>query len=97
MNEEESHILKLDIFSRAKIFIEEIGEFAPFASELFDGKIKPVMYYDDPNEDGFIDSKEAVKVLKEQFSKGIKNKIIDAAAIAYDVALNITNSDGISE
>ncbi|QQT46079.1 Uncharacterised protein [Sphingobacterium multivorum] len=97
MNENQLHILKLDIFSRAKLFIEEIGEFAPFGSEVIEGKINPVMYYDEPNKDGFIDSKEAVRVLKEQFSKGIKKKVIDAAAIAYDVAVNIKNSDGVSE
>lgn len=97
MDNNQLHSLKTDIFSRAKIFIEQIGEFAPFGSEVIEGKINPVLYHDEPNKDGFIHSKEAVRVLKEQFSKGIKKKVIDAAAIAYDVAVNIKNSDGVSE
>lgn len=97
MNQSVLKDLKLDIFSRAKIFIEEIGEFAPFGSELMNGKIKPIVYYDEADENGLIDSKKAVKIFKDLFSRDIKNKIIDAGAVAYDVAMDIRNSDGISE
>lgn len=97
MDEDQSRILKLDIFSRAKIFIEQIGEFAPFGSELIDRNVKPIVYYDEPYKDDLIDSKKGIRILKEYFSKEIRSNIIDAVAVAYDVAVSIKNSDGISE
>lgn len=89
--------LKIDIFSRAKVFIEGIGEFAPFGSKSIKGNVKPVVYSGEADENDSIDSTKGIKILKEQFSKEIKENKIDAAAIAYDVAVNIKNSDGISE
>ncbi|MGJ1327439.1 hypothetical protein [Sphingobacterium multivorum] len=91
------HSLKKDIFPRAKIFIEQIGEFAPFGSILIGGHVKPIAFFDEADKEDLIDSVKAVKVLKKQISKEIKNAIVDAAAIAYDVAVNIKNSDGVSE
>ncbi|THD32377.1 MAG: hypothetical protein DI588_07085 [Flavobacterium johnsoniae] len=97
MNENQSKVLKLDVFSRAKIFIEQIGEFAPFGSILIGGHVKAIAFFDEADRDDLIDSVKAVKVLKEQVSKEIKNAIVDAAAIAYDVAVSIKNSDGVCE
>lgn len=86
--------LKVNIFYRAKLFIENINEFAPFGAKLIEGKIKDVVYYDDAE---IIDSTKAVNILHDDFSEEIKNKTIEAAAIAFDVSANFKNSDGIFE
>lgn len=86
--------LKIDIFSQAKKYIEDIGEFAPFGSTVFNDIITTIGYYSDEE---IVDSKNAIEVLQEQFSKKVKKKLIDAGAIAFDVTANFTNGDGISE
>lgn len=86
--------LKVNIFYRAKLFIEKINVFAPFGAKLIEGKIKDVVYYDDAE---IIDSTKAVNILQNNFHEEIKNKTIEAAAIAFDVSANFKNADGIFE
>ncbi|MFH6948214.1 hypothetical protein ACHRV6_06990 [Flavobacterium sp. FlaQc-51] len=86
--------LKQNIFYRAKIFIENLQEFAPFGAKLIEGDIKDVVYSDDAE---IVDSTKGIKILQDNFSEEIKNKIIEAGAIAFDVTANFKNGDGISE
>ncbi|WP_281323489.1 hypothetical protein [Flavobacterium aestivum] len=86
--------LKVNIFYRAKLFIENIKEFAPFGAKVIEGNIKDVVYSDDTE---IIDSAKGIKILQDNFSDEIKNKTIQAGAIAFDVTANFKNSDGISE
>lgn len=86
--------LKANIFYRAKIFIEDLQEFAPFGAKLIQGDIKDVVYFDDAE---IIDSKKGIKTLQDNFSEEIKDKTIEAGAIAFDVTANFKNGDGISE
>ncbi|WP_166919760.1 hypothetical protein [Flavobacterium poyangense] len=86
--------LKLNIFYRAKIFIENLQEFAPFGAKLIEGNIKDVVYSDDAE---IIDCIKGIKILQDNFSEEIKNKTINAGAIAFDVTANFKNGDGISE
>lgn len=87
--------LKVNIFYRAKLFIENIKEFAPFGAKLIDeDEIKDVVYSDDAE---IIDSEKGIKILQDKFSEEIKNKTIEAGAIAFDITANFKNRDGISE
>lgn len=86
--------LKVNIFYRAKIFIENLQEFEPFGAKLIEDTIKDVVYSDDAE---IIDSARGIKILQDNFSEEIKNKIIEAGAIAFDVTANFKNGDGISE
>lgn len=86
--------LKVNIFHRAKIFIENLQEFAPFGAKLIGDNIKDVVYFDDAE---IIDSTKGIKTLQDNFSEEIKNKTIEAGAIAFDVTANFKNGDGISE
>ncbi|MGH2667493.1 hypothetical protein [Flavobacterium sp.] len=87
VNEDLIISLKKDIFYRAKLFIDDMGEFAPFGSELIDEEIKPVMIYDDSNE--IIEGVKLINVLKDEFSNKLHNNSIQAGAIAYDVFINV--------
>jgi hypothetical protein len=87
--------LKANIFSRAKIFIQEMNEFAPFGAKLIDEEIKDVVYYN--GEENVVDSQKGIKILKDIFSKEIKKNIIQAGAIAFDVVINLKNADGKME
>lgn len=86
--------LKVNIFYRAKLFLENIKEFAPFGAKVIEGKIKNVVYSDDAE---IIDSTKGIKILQDNFSEEIKNNVIEAGAIAFDVIANFKNGDGISE
>lgn len=86
--------LKVNIFYRAKLFIENIKEFAPFGAKVIGGNIKDVVYSDDTE---IIDSAKGIKILQDNFSDEIKNKTIEAGAIAFDVTANFKNGEGISE
>jgi hypothetical protein len=86
--------LKIDIFNQAKIYIENIGEFAPFGSTILNDVITPIGYYSDEE---IINSKNAIGILQEQLSKKIRKNLIEAGAIALDVTANFKNGDGISE
>lgn len=86
--------LKINIFNQAKIYLEDIGEFAPFGSTILNSMVTPIGYYSDEE---IIDSNNAVAILQEQFSKKIKENLIDAGAIAFDVTANFKNGDGVSE
>lgn len=86
--------LKVNIFDQAKLFIEEIGEFAPFGATVNKDIITPIGYYSDEE---IVDSNKAVAVLQEQLSKKIKENLIDGCAIAFDVTANFKNGDDISE
>ena len=65
MHEDLLSILKLNIFSRAKIFIEEIGEFAPFGSELIGNNANSVVYYGEPI--------KMTLLIQQKRSKSLKN------------------------
>jgi hypothetical protein len=84
--------LKRDIFYRAKIFIDNMGEFTPFGSELIGTEIRPVVIYDDTEK--IIKGQKLIDVLKSNFSKKLLNHTIQASAIAYDVFINSSTTDG---
>ena len=84
--------LKKDIFYRAKIFIDDMGEFVPFGSELIGTEIKPVVIYDDSEE--IIEGLKLINRLKDDFSNKLINNSIQAAAVAYDVFINALDSNG---
>lgn len=86
--------LKIDIFNQAKIYIEDMGEFAPFGSTILSEIITPIGYYSDEE---IVDSKNAVEILQEQLSKKINENLINGAAIAFDVTASFKNGEGISE
>jgi hypothetical protein len=86
--------LKINIFSQAKLYIEDMGQFAPFGATILDDAITPIGYYS--NEE-IIDSKNAVEIIKEQLSEKIKDNLINAGAIAYDVIIDIDVLNGESE
>ena len=94
MNNELLLELKRDIFNRAEIFIGNMGEFAPFGSELINNKIKPVVVYDDSEE--IIKGEKLINILKESLSKNLKERKSQACAIAYDVYVSKVNNDGES-
>lgn len=79
--------IKKDIFYRAKLFIDDMGEFAPFGSELIEGKIKPIVIYDDS--ENIIKGLKLVEILKNNLSEKILRNSINAGAIAYDVYINV--------
>jgi hypothetical protein len=87
--------LKGNIFSRAKIFLESMNEFAPFGAKLIDGEIKDVVFYNDKNE--ILNTENAVKIIQENLIEELKDKKIQVGAFAYDVSANFKNADGISE
>jgi hypothetical protein len=91
-NEDLIILLKEDIFYRAKLFINNIGEFAPFASELIDNEVKPIVIYDDS--DKIIKGEKLINILKEKLSININEKASQACAIAYDVYISNLNNDG---
>lgn len=72
----------------------EIGEFGPYGAIAEDEAIRMVGYYQEVEEDGIPDSKVAISVLKRDFLGRFETGEIGAAAIAYDVALTTTDSDG---
>ncbi|WP_026706155.1 hypothetical protein [Flavobacterium soli] len=95
MNENNLLELKKDIFYRATLFIEDMGEFSPFGSELLENEIKPVMIFDDAEE--VSKGVKWIDILIDSFSKKIFNNEIQAGAIAYDVSANFKNADGVYE
>jgi hypothetical protein len=94
MTDIQLHNLKTNIFDQAKIFIENIGEFAPFGSTILNDVITPIGYYSDEE---IMNSKNAVGILQKQFSEKIRKNLIEAGAIAFDVTADFKNGDGISE
>jgi hypothetical protein len=94
MNNVQLQNLKVNIVTQAKIYIEDMGEFAPFGATILKDSITPIGYNSDEE---VIDSKNAVTVMQKQLSQKIKEDLIDAGAIAFDVTANFKNADGISE
>jgi len=86
--------VKQDIFYRAKIFIEKIGSFAPFAS-TYDGEVKDLMAYENFEES--IEGMKLVNMLKSDISKDLRSDLIQIGAIAYDVKISLKNADGVSQ
>lgn len=87
--------LKKNIFSRAKIFIEDMGSFTPFAATS-DGKtIKDLIAYEDF--DGSVDVIKLIDLLKNGILQEFNNGLLMASAIAYDVTINLENSDKVLE
>jgi hypothetical protein len=91
----DNNLLKENIFRRAKIFIEDMGHFAPFGAKLIGKTVKDIVIFDDSEE--IVNGQKIVDNLKSNFEKEIKGKSINAGAIAYDVILNINNSDSMRE
>ncbi len=76
--------LRNNIFEQAEIYLQEIGEFAPFASKLNkSGDFIPVGYYDN-NE--IIDSIKAVEVFEETL---FKDGDVDVVAIGINVSIEV--------
>lgn len=94
MTDSQLHNLKIDIFNQAKIYIEHMGEFAPFGSTMAKDVITPIGYYSDEE---IIDSNNTIEILQERLSEKIKTNSVEAAAIAFDVVASFKNSDGVSE
>ena len=84
--------LKKDIFYRAKIFIDDMGEFIPFGSQLVGTEVKPVMIYDESEE--IIEGLKLINRLKDNFSNKLINNSIQVAAVAYDVFINTPDTNG---
>ncbi|MEO4005944.1 hypothetical protein [Flavobacterium sp. CAU 1735] len=76
--------LKIDIFQRAKLFIDDMGLFAPFGSKLKNGEIKAVVIMDEKE-----DILKILEMLKRNFSEEIPNKGVQAGAIAYDITVSL--------
>ena len=87
VNEDLIILLKEDIFYRAKLFIDDMGEFAPFGSELINEEVKPVVIYDDSKE--IFKGEELINPLMNDFSEKLKKDKIQAGAIAYDVIIKV--------
>lgn len=87
--------IKKNIFARAKIFIENIGEFAPFGVKLIDGELKDVVFYNDENE--ILDTEKAINIIKENLVVELNNRKIQTGAFAYDIIASFKNADGVSE
>ena len=86
--------LKINIFSRAKIFIEKMGDFAPFGARLCNNEIKDVVY--DPKEHE-PNTADIIEVMQMKLGESIKEGVCNAVALAFDVAASFTNSDGVAE
>ena len=86
--------LKQNIFYRAKVFIESIGEFAPFGAKISHEEVKDIVYYDDSE---IVDSSKAVQILEADILDDFKMCKIQGAAIAFDVSADFKNADGVSE
>jgi hypothetical protein len=88
-------LLKENIFTRAKVFIEEMNHFAPFGVKLTNQKAKDVIVYNDSKDS--MNGLELVEILKNNFSLEIKSAIVEAAAIAYDVVASFKNANDVFE
>lgn len=86
--------LKTNIFSRATIFIEQIGEFAPFGAKALPNEIKDSVVYDDKD---VLDGSLGVKMLEKDILNDFDANKIIGAAIAFDVSASFQNADGVSE
>lgn len=86
--------LKLNIFSRAKIFIEELKEFAPFGAKFVDNIVIDVVY---DTEEEIVDGQKAIDNIINSFLQDVLSGKAEAAAVAFDVQANFKNADGISE
>lgn len=89
------HELKLNIFSRAKIFIEDMGEFTPFGATYTNGKIVDVVY--ENSEEQIINPLNIVEKFIDIFSSQILRGETQVAAIAYNVVADFKNSNDILE
>ncbi len=88
--------LKINIFTRAKVFLENMNEFAPFGAKLIVNNIKDVVFHNQENEN--LDTETIIKNFQESLAKDLKgNTEIKAVGFAYDVSAFFNNSDGISE
>ena len=87
--------LKKNIFYRAKIFIEDIGDFSPFGVKAKGQDIIDTMAYKDF--EGLINGIELIDMLKGNLIKEFESGLIQAGAIAYDITIQLKNGDGIFE
>ncbi|MEL1243158.1 hypothetical protein AAEO56_02695 [Flavobacterium sp. DGU11] len=85
--------LKRNIFYRARIFIEDIGSFSPFGAKAKGQDIVDIMAYKDFEES--IEGIELIDMLRGNFTKELEMDAIQAGAIAYDVAVELQNADGV--
>lgn len=87
--------LKNNIFSRAKIFIEDMGCFVPFGVKIYKSEVKDIMGYQDFEES--IGGDILIDLMKKNILEEFSKAIIDIAGIAYDVTLNLENKNGLKE
>ncbi len=84
-------LLKENIFRRAKLFIDDMGHFAPFCVKIKKGTIIDVVINDDFGE--IVDVKELILNLKRHIKLEFKSDKLEAGAIAYDVTAEFLNSN----
>ena len=97
MVEEIIYKLKVNIFKQASLYLEEIGVFAPFGAKIKNNIVQEVGYEEVDEEVETIDSKMVIGILKDHLSNQLIEKQIEGAAIAFDVAKEFKNADGILE
>ncbi len=87
----EKQILIDAIKGNAKYFIDEAGEFFPFAVCVNDEDQLVPIYLDDEEE--FPDTESMVEELKFCLSKAIEEESFTCGAIAYDAVVSINDID----
>ena len=89
---DEMNKLTNSILSQAKYFLDDAGEFYPFATVIDGNKnIKPVgIYFGKENPD----PTEVLKRLEDTIRKGIERKDYICAAIGVDIYINVKKEEG---
>ncbi|MDB9384707.1 hypothetical protein PN465_21180 [Nodularia spumigena CS-584] len=85
--------LKRNIFDKAKIFIEDMGCFAPFGAKVSQDELVDIMAYEDFEDS--IDGTILIKLMKDDILKSFEKNAINIGAIAYDVVINMDDADGL--
>jgi hypothetical protein len=79
---------------QAQNFLEEIGEFFPYASVLSsEGELSPLGIYNDNDSD--FTAKKAIDIFQNSIKKEIENGSILIGAIGIDVLIKETNENAI--
>ncbi|WP_268849235.1 hypothetical protein [Flavobacterium aestivum] len=77
--------LKINIFNQAKIYIENMGEFAPFGSTILNDIIAPVGYYS--NEEMELLPLSGVRVKNKNLIFGF-NKVLNLNKVLLSLEIN---------
>ncbi|MFL9844457.1 hypothetical protein [Flavobacterium rhizosphaerae] len=78
--------VKQNIFFQAEVFINDIGEFAPFGLIYKSDKIIPLGYY--TNEE-IMNGSETIENMKKYMEDSLKKAEIKIAALAYDIYMEL--------